>query len=109
MDNPANLISILDTVNKLQVDITCLQEVNDSLPRQNMRKIKKALGTSEHNSKLSISALRPYLHHIHAPTRRSTNSHGNTKTDKSVIKRRPKTHGKMGIHNTNFPKVKVDP
>ena len=60
MDLPEKLMSISDIIRNLQVDITCLQEVNDSLPKHNRQKLANALSQEGKFAHLSISTLNPY-------------------------------------------------
>ena len=60
MDNSSKLQTIHNNVISLEVDISCFQEVNDSLPRHNRCKITKALTSGNKPAGLAISTLHPF-------------------------------------------------
>ena len=104
---PAKLISIAENVRKLQVDITCIQEVNDTLPWHNRKKITRALSRCGKRANLTIATLKP--HHNRTTYQPggnlvalSTQSHRKLPSNSD-----PHNMGRWAVATLNYPKSKV--
>ena len=65
---PQKFLSVTDTITDLQVDIACLQEINDTMPGDHRRKSMRGFAKGENRAKISVATLRPYNHHTsHQP------------------------------------------
>ena len=62
MGNIAKLESVKNSINSLEVDIICIQEVNDTLPEHHRVKIQQALTIADKRACLDKSTLQPYKH-----------------------------------------------
>ena len=87
--SPHKLISLSDTIKELEVDIACLQEVNDTLPRSTRSKLITSFSDASTRPKISISTLSPYQHHsTHQPG-------GNMVILRRLLPRKQKDEGDM--------------
>ena len=107
MDLPAKLMSILDNIRNLQVDTTCLQEVNDSLPMHNRQKVANALSHEGKFAHLSISTVNPYQNKTtHQPGGNIITLTSQTQHNLPSISN-PQNMGRWAFTSLNYPKSRV--
>ena len=56
MKDTAKLQSIFDTLDQLEIDTACFQEINDSLPEHHRRETARAFGISNKRTGIVIAA-----------------------------------------------------